>query len=130
MANKAPVETTANTVPKLSMANPATLPFPLDEGGFTSLLRREGVRAAGRIRMSEDKLKVYLKTLQILGQHAIARRESAVEGYEAEQADAVRRAEAKLAMEAADRMSAAAKLRAEAAAKLAEAENLSPANPE
>lgn len=53
--------------------NPRDLEFPFDPHGFTSMLRKEGVRAVGRIKGDDAKLKVLLETLKVIGEHAKAK---------------------------------------------------------
>lgn len=53
--------------------NPAQVEFPADVWGMTTELRKAGLRVAGSIRGNEEKLRVYLATLSILGAHAVAR---------------------------------------------------------
>jgi hypothetical protein len=54
-------------------ANPALVEFPRDEWGFTTELRKAGIQAAQRIRGNEEKHKLYIETIKILVQHALAR---------------------------------------------------------
>lgn len=53
--------------------NPALVEFPRDEWGFTSELRKVGLRSAAAIRGDEAKLTLYIQTLATLAQHAQAR---------------------------------------------------------
>lgn len=55
--------------------NSAKLPWPQDRGGITSLLRREGARAIGRIGGRKDRLDLVLEVLDILRQYAIEKYE-------------------------------------------------------
>jgi hypothetical protein len=55
--------------------NSAKLPWPQDRGGITSLLRREGARAIGRIGGREDRLELVLEVLDILREYAIEKYE-------------------------------------------------------
>ena len=56
--------------------NPALLEWPRDEWGTLSPLRTELTQAAGRIRGSAEKHKLFLATLGYAAQHAQARLES------------------------------------------------------
>lgn len=53
--------------------NPAKVEFPRDKWGFTTALRKYGLKVAGAIRGDEEKLALFLQTLAILAQHAQAR---------------------------------------------------------
>ncbi|WP_085352839.1 hypothetical protein [Bradyrhizobium canariense] len=64
-------EKKASTVP----ANPAMVEFPRDEWGFTTELRKAGLQAASRIRGNDEKHKLFIDTIKIIAQHAIARLE-------------------------------------------------------
>jgi hypothetical protein len=57
-------------VPFGKTSNPTDLVFPVDSTGFTTVLRKEGARAVGRIGGDPARLEVYLKTLRVLGDHA------------------------------------------------------------
>lgn len=50
--------------------NPMTLPWPVDKHGITSMLKKEGARAVGRINGDADKLDVFMATLRVLVAHA------------------------------------------------------------
>jgi hypothetical protein len=56
-------------------ANPALVEFPRDEWGFTTELRKAGLQAAQRIRGNDEKHKLFIDTIKIIAQHAIARLE-------------------------------------------------------
>jgi hypothetical protein len=56
-------------------ANPALVEFPRDEWGFTTELRKVGLQAAQRVRGNDEKHKLFIDTIKILAQHAIARLE-------------------------------------------------------
>jgi len=62
---------------KDEFANAATLQFPVDRMGITSLLRKEGVRAIGRIKGNKAKLKLVILVLDVLKKHAVARYKAA-----------------------------------------------------
>ena len=50
--------------------NPREIVWPHDEYGIASMLKKEGVRAIGRIKGDEAKLDVVMQTLRTLGEHA------------------------------------------------------------
>ena len=74
------------------VSNPTFIEWPFDEHGMTTLLRKEGVRAIGRVAGSPEKADVVMATLQCLAQHlkarvpdqqeAIAQRVAALGAYE------------------------------------------------
>lgn len=68
-------ETKGTAVP----ANPALVEFPRDPWGFTSELRKVGLRAASSIRGNDEKHKLFLDTIRVLAQHALARLEGDAE---------------------------------------------------
>ena len=53
-----------------AVVNPRAIEFPFDKHGFTTVLRKEGVRAIGRIKGDADKFDVLIHTLKVLGEHA------------------------------------------------------------
>lgn len=57
-------------------ANPAQVEWPTDQWGMTAELRKSGLRAAGSCRGNQEKLDLFLATLRVLAQHALARLES------------------------------------------------------
>lgn len=54
-------------------SNPGLIEWPFDQYGFTTVLRKEGVRAIGRVNGNPEKAEVLLGTLQVLAQHLKAR---------------------------------------------------------
>jgi len=54
-------------------ANPTQIEWPSDPMGTTSNLKSEGIRTAGKINGQKDKLATFIKTLDILKEHGIAR---------------------------------------------------------
>lgn len=78
--------------------NSAAIDWPVDIHGFTSLLRKEGVRAVGRIKNDDEKLQLFLRTLHILAGHAKAKHAAA----KAEMAAAVKKSQDRAALEAAE----------------------------
>lgn len=54
-------------------ANPTKVEFPRDQWGMTTDLRKYGLLAAGRVRGDQAKLDLFLATLRLLAQHAMAR---------------------------------------------------------
>lgn len=55
------------------VSNPTFIDWPHDPFGFTSMLRKEGVRAIGRVSGNPEKAEIVLGTLQCLAQHLKAR---------------------------------------------------------
>ena len=53
--------------------NPNAVVFPGDKYGITGVIRREGLRAAGRVNGDEAKLRTLVGTLDTLRAHTIAR---------------------------------------------------------
>lgn len=102
----------APAVPAVS-ANPAAVEFPRDQYGFTSDLRAIGLSAAGRVLLSQDKLDVYLETLEILAKHGVARFEKNTAAAKAEAAERVRAEQDRAAAEVAAREQSILRLRAE-----------------
>ncbi len=49
---------------------PSKIEWPHDQYGFTSMLRKEGVRAVGRIKADPAKLEVFIASLKVLGEYA------------------------------------------------------------
>lgn len=72
------------------VTNPRDIEFPFDKYGFTTLLRKEGVRAVGRIKADPAKLEVFKNTLRVLAHHADAK-------FKDQHADAKSRADAEKA---------------------------------
>lgn len=68
--------TTVTRVPNGDTANQSLVVFPLDATGFTSMFRKEGVRAIGRMSASDDKFEVFVQTLRVLAAHAKAKLEA------------------------------------------------------
>lgn len=60
-------------------ANPTKVEFPRDQFQSTQEVRGAGLRAAGRVGMSKEKLDVLLATYKVLAAHAVARFEQAGE---------------------------------------------------
>jgi hypothetical protein len=67
----APVEPTRSVSGDFS--NPTFIEWPFDQHGTTTLLRKEGVRAIGRVAGDPAKADVVMATLQCLAQHLKAR---------------------------------------------------------
>ncbi|SEN67588.1 hypothetical protein SAMN05216227_102035 [Pseudorhodobacter antarcticus] len=81
--------------------NPLDIKFPFDDTGFTSMLRKEGARAVGRIGGDAVRLQVFLNTLRVLGEHAkvkiaaqVAQKAKDLERMEAENAKEAERHQA------------------------------------
>lgn len=70
MATKPTTVEDSTRKPNGSVVNSQELVFPQDEHGFTSMLRKEGVRAVGRIGGDPERLNVFKATLRVLAQHA------------------------------------------------------------
>lgn len=68
-------------------SNPALVEFPRDQWGFTTELRKYGLRVAGAIRGDEAKFQLFLETLTVLAKHAQAR----LEGDKADRLERVAR---------------------------------------
>ena len=77
-------------------SNPRKIQWPLDTFGFTTLLRKEGVRAIGRIKGHEQKYRIFAETLQTLASHAKAK----YAGQQASTEIALARVEARVVEEA------------------------------
>lgn len=110
MADKEAPAKAANTVP----ANPQHINWPTVNQGFTSLMRREGLRSAGRIKDNEAKLEQYLTDLSILAKHAKARYAATVARKEREAAARAAALEADRVRAETDKAERIAELRAEA----------------
>lgn len=102
-------------------ANPAAVEFPRDQYGFTSDLRAIGLSAAGRVLLSQDKLDVYLETLEILAKHAVARFNKNTASAKAEAEDRVKADKDRAEAEAVARERSVLRLRAELDALTAQA---------
>lgn len=68
MATKKPT-----TVVNGKVSNARDIVWPFDQWGFTSMLRKEGVRAIGRIKGNDAKMDILIHTLKALGEHAKAK---------------------------------------------------------
>ena len=66
---------TPQAAPAPVSSNPALVEFPTDPWGMTAELRKAGLRAASSLRGSEEKQAIFLATLRVLAQHALARLE-------------------------------------------------------
>lgn len=60
-------------------SNPNAVEWPSDPMGITSMFKKEGVRASGRVNGHKDKLRLFLATLDVLREHAIERYKAQVE---------------------------------------------------
>lgn len=58
---------------KAVSSNPNAVEFERDQYGITQTLKREGLRAAGRVAGDEQKLRTLVGVLDVLREHAIAR---------------------------------------------------------
>ena len=74
-----------------AVTNPRDIEWPHDEYGFTTMVRKEGVRAVGRIKADPAKLAVFLDTLRTLAQHAQVKVEDQKVQVEADRAAAAAR---------------------------------------
>lgn len=54
-------------------SNPALVEFPTDPWGFTSELRKAGLRSAARVKGDPEKQALFLATLRTLALHSQAR---------------------------------------------------------
>lgn len=59
----------ANNTPT-TVTNALDLQYPRDPYGFTTLLRKEGARAVGRLSGSDEKYDIFIETLKVLGKYA------------------------------------------------------------
>lgn len=89
---------------------PSKIEFPFDEYGFTTLLRKEGVRAVGRINGDESKLSVFIQTLQVLAEYARAKIEDQAKVRERQLAAVKNRRDAEYARSIADQEAEVARL--------------------
>lgn len=98
MAKQKPttVETPAERTVTGNVTNPREIEFPFDQHGFTTLLRKEGVRAVGRIKGDREKLSVFISTLKVLGEYSKAK----LEAQEAEKAQMLQAVENRAAADA------------------------------
>ena len=60
-------------------SNPNAVEFARDEYGITQTLKREGLRAAGRVNGDEGKLRTLIHALDTLREHSIARYKAQVQ---------------------------------------------------
>ena len=86
---------------KAVSSNPNAVVFGRDEYGITSVVKREGLRAAGRVNGDVDKLKTLVTVLETLKEHAVARYKAQKEIVIADNKAAIHRA--KVAAEAAEK---------------------------
>jgi hypothetical protein len=70
MANQETPTTVTERKPNGKFTNVRDLVWPHDEYGFTSMLRKEGARAIGRIKGDPKKLEVLIQSLRVLADHA------------------------------------------------------------
>lgn len=116
------VEVVERPAPTGKSTNPLEVIWPLDEFGFTSMLRKEGVRAIGRIKGDDAKLAVFMATLRVLAEHAGVKTEDQKLVIEQHRAEAAARTEAEYARSEADKQAEVdrlSRLLAEAQANLA-----------
>lgn len=59
--------------------NPSLLVWPADNTGFTTMVRKEGARAVGRITGDPERLAVFMATLRVLAEHAAIKVKAQVE---------------------------------------------------
>lgn len=91
--------------------NPRLIEFPYDQFGFTTMLRKEGVRAVGRIKGDKAKMDVFLQTLRVLGDHAKAKIADQSKDAEMAAAAAANREKAAYARSLADQKAEVARLK-------------------
>lgn len=101
MAKKQPTTVNEREVDG-AVVNPRDLKFPFDQYGFTTLLRKEGVRSIGRIKGDPAKLEVFMNTLRVLAQHAETKLEDHKKRIEMDAAAAENRRKADEARRKAD----------------------------
>lgn len=73
--NETPEEAVTEVVerkPDGKVANPRKVVFPVDKHGVTQLMKKESVRAIGRMKGEPEKFKTVMHTLAVLQQHAKA----------------------------------------------------------
>jgi len=95
-----------------SVSNPRLIEFPRDPHGFTSMLRKEGVRAVGRIKGDSAKMEIFIATLKVLGQHARVKIEDQIKDMEQSAAASKNRTEAEYARSLADQKAEVTRLKA------------------
>lgn len=100
---KEPTTVTANG----KVVNVRDITWPHDKYGITTLLRKEGARAIGRIKGDDAKMEVVMQTLKVLAQHATAK----IEQQKADKEAAIAAAENM-------RLAAEARVKADAAAEV------------
>ncbi len=66
-------EPTPTPVPASVTANPALIDWPSDIWGMTSTLRAAFIMAARAVRGNDEKMKLFMDTVRIGAQHAVAR---------------------------------------------------------
>lgn len=110
MATKEPTTVEA---PKANgkVTNPRDIVWPFDTWGFTSMLRKEGVRAIGRIKGHDEKMDIFLHTLKALGEHAKAKIGDQKKAIARDEAAAKNRQEAMYARSLADQKAEVARLK-------------------
>lgn len=75
MATKEPTTVNETPVRKVTgkVTNSRDITWPHDQFGFTSMLRKEGVRAVGRIKGDKEKLAVLIESLRVIAEHGRAK---------------------------------------------------------
>lgn len=91
--------------------NQREIVWPFDRHGFTTLLRKEGVRAIGRIKGNPEKLEVLIETLKVLGAHARTKVEIQIADSDRAAIAADNRAKAEFARSLADQKAEVARLK-------------------
>ena len=95
-------------------ANPALVVWPTVEGGFTSKMRMEALKAAGRVQHHPAKLEQFLADLKIIAAHAKERMAAAQARVEAQRQEAIRKNLARKRREREDKRARALAMRAQA----------------
>ena len=111
-----------STQAKEPILNPNGLPVPPDEWGFTSKMKREAVRAIGRVGSNKAKQDVILETLAVFTQYAKDRYADSVARAKVEAETRTRREADKAEWLKQERQHAADRIRADAGALIAKAD--------
>lgn len=84
---KAPVE---NKEPQVVVGtNPLAIPWPQDQQGMLSSLKKGGIEAARRVNADKEKLKRLLTALKLIEAHAKAKYKANVEAQQAAKVNAI-----------------------------------------
>ena len=95
------------------VSNPTLIDWPHDPHGFTTVLRKEGVRAIGRVNGNAEKAEIVIATLQCLAQHLKVRVPDQVAAIEKRLDAAANREAAEVHLSVADAKRRVARVKAE-----------------